>query len=146
VVIPTEERPQTAAQWRCAAEIVIGLTARAFDVPASKLVVKTRCRQPIAHARQAAIYLLHTVFGGTYEEAGRPFGRERTTVQYACSMIEDERDDLVFDRKLDLLEETLTRLWSLQRLRGENVSPAPEDRAPGEPLRGGARQGAMSAA
>nr|WP_305888878.1 helix-turn-helix domain-containing protein [Parvularcula maris] len=122
------------------------MTARAFDVPASKLVLKNRCRQPIAHARQVAMYLLHTVFGGTYEQAGMHFRRDRTTVKHACSMIEDERDDPAFDRKLEFLEETLMRLWSVERLRPPASIAAGLDPAADEVLRAHVPRGAMSAA
>jgi hypothetical protein len=32
------------------------------------------------------------------------FGRDRTTVAHACLIVEDRRDDPVFDRILELLE------------------------------------------
>jgi hypothetical protein len=37
-------------------------------------------------------------------DTGRLFGRDRTTVAHACGVIEDKRDDPLFDRALDLLE------------------------------------------
>lgn len=63
------------------------------------------------------MYLVHIVFGGTYKQVGALFGRERTTVAYACALVEDERDDAALDGKLDLLEEAIVRLWAIERLR-----------------------------
>ena len=42
--------------------------------------------------------------GLSLTETGRLFQRDRTTVAHACGVIEDRRDDPIFDRALDLLE------------------------------------------
>ena len=60
--------------------------------------------QEVALARQVAMYLAHVVCGLTLTDTGRLFGRDRTTVAHACCVIEDRRDDPLFDRALDLLE------------------------------------------
>jgi chromosomal replication initiation ATPase DnaA len=64
----------------------------------------TRGRANVALARQVAMYLAHVVCGMTLTDTGRLFGRDRTTVAHACGVIEDRRDDPLFDRALDLLE------------------------------------------
>jgi chromosomal replication initiation ATPase DnaA len=129
-MIPSRDRPVTPSEWSRAAELVVAVTSRAFKVPAKELLAHSRGEQRIAYARQVAMYLTHIVFGGTYQDAGAPFGRERTTVAYACSIVEDDRDEQSFDRKLDLLEEMLTRLWSLQELQDrENGRSAAKDQA-----------------
>ena len=53
------------------------------------------------------MYLAHVAFGLTLTEVGQVFARDRTTVAHACSLIEDLRDDLAFDRSLELLEGVL---------------------------------------
>ncbi|MEM9838919.1 MAG: helix-turn-helix domain-containing protein [Pseudomonadota bacterium] len=116
-MIRAEDRPEGPQEWCTAADLVIGVTARAFGVPRECFLLKRRSTADVAFARQVAMYLLHIVFGGTYKEAGELFGRERTTVAYACSLVEDERDDADLDRKLDLLEESLDRLWAIECLR-----------------------------
>ncbi len=50
------------------------------------------------------MYLAHVGCGLSLTQTGRLFGRDRTTVAHACGVIEDRRDDPVFDRVLDLLE------------------------------------------
>ena len=64
----------------------------------------TRGRARIAFARQVAMYLAHVACRLSLTDTGRLFGRDRTTVAHACTVIEDRRDDPVFDRALDLLE------------------------------------------
>jgi len=116
-MIRLEDRPQSEEARVKAADLVVSVTGRAFEVSRAELMAKTRSRTEIAFARQVAMYLLHIVFGLTYKETGDCFGRERTTVAYACSLVEDSRDDLDLDRKLDTLTESLERLWAVERLR-----------------------------
>jgi chromosomal replication initiation ATPase DnaA len=81
--------------------------ARTFAVRSRDLWSQTRGRPAVAFARQVAMYLAHVAFGLTLTEVGHVFARDRTTVAHACSLIEDLRDDLTFDRSLDLLEGVL---------------------------------------
>jgi len=56
------------------------------------------------------MYLAHVVLELSLTEVGQVFARDRTTVAYACSRVEDLRDGLVFDRSLELLESVLRAL------------------------------------
>jgi hypothetical protein len=58
----------------------------------------------LTRARHVAMYLANTLFGVSMAEIGRAFGRDRSTVIYACHVVEDERDDPAFDQKLELME------------------------------------------
>jgi chromosomal replication initiation ATPase DnaA len=84
-----------------AIELAIG---EVFGVGADDLHRMSRGRAKIALARQVAMYLAHVGCGLTLTDTGRLVGRDRTTVAHACEVIEDRRDDPVFDRALDLLE------------------------------------------
>lgn len=53
------------------------------------------------------MYLAHVAKGISLTAIGAAFGRDRTTVSYACSLIEDLRDDVEFDAELDRLEALL---------------------------------------
>ncbi|MDH4981281.1 helix-turn-helix domain-containing protein [Hyphomicrobium sp. D-2] len=75
-----------------------------FGVSESELRRASRGRANVALARQVAMYLAHVGCGLSLTEAGRLFERDRTTVAHACGVIEDRRDDPLFDRALDLLE------------------------------------------
>ena len=46
------------------------------------------------------MYLCHVVHALTFEAIGRVFGRDRTTVSYACRVVEDRRDDIWFDCRI----------------------------------------------
>ncbi len=78
--------------------------AQVFGVPPVDLCRTTRGRAQVALARQVAMYIDHITCGHSFTEVGGLFDRDRTTVAYACSMIEDRRDNPSFDRALELLE------------------------------------------
>lgn len=80
------------------------LVATAFDVDQTLLRLPSRGRAEVARARQVAMYLAHTTCGRTKTDVGAMFERDRTTVSHACDVVEDAREDLDFDRALELLE------------------------------------------
>ncbi|KKB76742.1 hypothetical protein VW35_16655 [Devosia soli] len=86
------------------------MVAREKHVPIRLLVHDSRCRADAARARQLAMYLAHVVKGISLTSIGAAFGRDRTTVSYACGLIEDLRDDARFDAELDRLETELNLL------------------------------------
>lgn len=88
-------------------ERVIELVAREYDVSKVLILHHSRCRASAARARQVAMYLSHVVLGQSLLDVGRAFGRDRTTVSHACSLIEDQRDDPTFDAQLDCFEAIL---------------------------------------
>jgi chromosomal replication initiation ATPase DnaA len=85
-------------------DVIEQAVTRVFGVDQSDLRRVTRGRARVALARQVAMYLAHVACGLSLTETGRLFGRDRTTVAHACGVVEDRRDDPVFDRALDLLE------------------------------------------
>ena len=85
-------------------EAIEQAVVQVFGVAHEDLRRSTRGRAKVALARQVAMYLAHVGCGLTLTETGRLFGRDRTTVAHACGVIEDRRDDPLFDRALDLLE------------------------------------------
>jgi chromosomal replication initiation ATPase DnaA len=108
--------PQSGATIRRSVDAAV---AQVFGVARRDLSVRTRGRQPAARARQVAMYVTHISCGITLTDVGSIFGRDRTTVAHACALVEDRRDDPVFDRVLDLLEwivrELVTRMGCLRR-------------------------------
>jgi hypothetical protein len=83
------------------------MTASVFDIRPSDLVQPDRGVRRIARARQIAMYLMHTSLSLSYVEIARLFERDRTTVSYACKVIEELRDIPATDDKLIEMERTL---------------------------------------
>ncbi|RYG56471.1 MAG: chromosomal replication initiator DnaA [Alphaproteobacteria bacterium] len=100
------DRPYSAREDAGLAD-VLALISREKSVPIRLLVHISRCRAETARARQLAMYLAHVVKGISLTAIGAAFGRDRTTVSYACGLIEDLRDDPKFDAELDRLEAEL---------------------------------------
>jgi hypothetical protein len=92
---------ESGRRLRAAIEAAV---AQVFGVGNAELFRATRGKAPVALARQVAMYLAHVACGLSFTEVGLVFGRDRTTVAHACRVVEDRRDDPVFDRVLELLE------------------------------------------
>ncbi|WP_409433473.1 helix-turn-helix domain-containing protein [Litorimonas sp. RW-G-Af-16] len=60
-------------------------------------------------ARQVAMYLLHVTYNVTLTRTAQLFSKDRSTVSHACNVVEDSRDDPVFDRKISKLESFLAQ-------------------------------------
>ncbi len=86
---------------------VVTLVSQHDNVPVSLIFSAARCRLGVARARQLAMYLTHVILGESLTAVGVAFGRDRTTVSYACGLIEDMRDDPHFDAKVTALEARL---------------------------------------
>ena len=93
--------PCRRRQMRLAIELAV---TRVFGVDHQSLERVSRGVAKVALARQVAMYLAHVGSGLSMTASGRLFGRDRTTVAHACLIVEDRRDDPLFDRALDLLE------------------------------------------
>lgn len=84
--------------------VVEHAVAQVFGVKRGDLHVATRGRANVALARQVSMYLAHVSCSMTLTEVGAVFQRDRTTVAHACGLVEDRRDDMAFDRTIELLE------------------------------------------
>lgn len=96
--------------------------AAIFGVDVCDLRSSRRGSPPVAFARQVAMYLGHVVCRLSLSEIGTVFSRDRSTVAHACGLVEDQRDDPIFDAKLDYLERAVLALLaalSLPRSRRE---------------------------
>jgi Bacterial dnaA protein helix-turn-helix len=98
------------------------IVARVFQVSPVQLRQRSRGLADAALARQAAMYLANVAGGVSFKDVGRGFGRNRSTVAYACGRIEDLRDDPRLDLSLSLLEGALRSTFRMPDLR--RTSPA----------------------
>ncbi|HHL43934.1 MAG TPA: chromosomal replication initiator DnaA [Hellea balneolensis] len=89
------------------AQIVAGIVSLEFGVPMAEIFAKTKAGAHQSFVRQIAMYLVHITFGLNYSRISKAFSRDRSTVAYGCEVIEDSREDPVFDAKLEELEQFL---------------------------------------
>lgn len=80
-----------------------------FGITADELACGSRGSPRASLARQVAMYLCHVGFALTFEGIGRLFHRDRTTVAYACRVIEERREDVWFDSRISALERVVVR-------------------------------------
>ncbi|MCR4265329.1 helix-turn-helix domain-containing protein [Nitratireductor sp. ZSWI3] len=85
-------------------ECVLDIVAALFNVSGRELRETGRSSTSVARVRQIGMYVAHVILGLNMTEVGRGFGRDRTTVQYACHLVEDMRDDDEFDRVVNMTE------------------------------------------
>jgi chromosomal replication initiation ATPase DnaA len=97
-------------------QFLLDMVALVYEVELPQLLSPTRGRKKIAFARQVAMYLAHTGGGLSLSCVGRMFNRDRTTVAHACALVEDARDEAVFDRTLNHLESAIACQMDLFRL------------------------------
>lgn len=112
-----------AVPENCLRDMLEGAVSDAFAVPRSALRHPTRGCARIAFARQVAMYLAHVAWGLRFTDIGRILERDRTTVAYACELVEDRRDDPTLDRTLDLLT------WALNHLRQRQIAGTDDQRS-----------------
>lgn len=89
------------------AAFVIALVGMAMGIPVRDIASERRNHAPAARARQTAMYLACITYQWPMSRIARAFDRDRTTVGYACRLIEDLRDDPNFDALVDSLERCL---------------------------------------
>lgn len=85
----------------------ITLVAAISGTSLETLVNIGRGSRRVCGARHLAMYLAHVAVGRQYLQVARLFGRDRTTVMWACALIEDRREDPAFDAHVSTLERLL---------------------------------------
>jgi chromosomal replication initiation ATPase DnaA len=90
-----------AVEW---CDMMIDIAAALFNVSGKELRSPARSTLDVTRVRQVAMYVSHVVLRLSMKDVGRGFGRDRTTVLYACHLVEDMRDDTDFDRIVATME------------------------------------------
>lgn len=89
------------------ARLTLAAVALEFGQPDLSLSPGHKGSKHTVFARQTAMYLLHTVRDLTMTRTAELFSRDRSTVSHALNVIEDSREDPVFNRKLEKVEDFL---------------------------------------
>lgn len=86
-------------------QITMKFVSLVFSVELKALDGPSRGLAKVALARQVVMYLMHVACRLSLADVGRICCRDRTTVRHACAVIEDRRDEPVFDQTIAMLEE-----------------------------------------
>jgi hypothetical protein len=75
-------------------------------------------RFAVAHVQQIAMYVCHVGLQLTMTDIASGFGRDRTTVGYACARVEDRRDDRAFDDLVGAVERVVGAVFAGKPVNG----------------------------
>src|SRR5262245_37761887 len=97
------------ARDEAAARLAAGVASYGLDVPIGEIIEggPGRGYSAVPFHRPVAMYLCHTAFELSLARVAIAFGRDRSTVAYACHQIEDRRDHPAFDGWIAALEAML---------------------------------------
>lgn len=102
------------------ATFVNQMVASAFELPAERLLRYDRGNAKAVRARQIAIYLMHTGLSFPLSKISYIYRKDRTTIGYACRVVEDLRDTPAFDDRIIELEQTISTVLKLASYIPEN--------------------------
>lgn len=71
-------------------------------------------------ARHVAIYLTYVALGTSFGRVAKAFGRDRSSVAYACKIVENRREDADFDDWCEQLEVGLKSVIGLRAIPTEH--------------------------
>ncbi len=114
------ERGMAMRRQAAQLSVVAGLVCATYGIGARSLLAPTRQCQPVAWARQVAVYLSHVGLGITLSATAAWFGRDPSTASHACRMVELARDQRHVDLALARLEQALC-CWREADLFGEEA-------------------------
>lgn len=100
--LPANRRRSERVMEVC--EAMIDVCAALYGVSSKEIRQTCKSTPDIVRVRQIAMYVMHVSLGVKMQEVGWAFARDRTTVRYACYVIEDLRDDDDFDRTIATTE------------------------------------------
>lgn len=92
---------------------LIDLIAVLFSVSGRHLRSPKRHGRAIARVRQIGMYIAHTTLGMRMVDVATGFGRDKSTVMYACHLVEDMRDDLEFNQIVARVEQIVRAAFHL---------------------------------
>ena len=98
------------------------LTAFALGMKTEDVLGGGRGTPAVSRARHIAMYLLRAGLGMSLARVARAFTRDRSTVSYACQIIEDLRDDPDFDIWIEQLSVGLSSVAVLGEAPDERPS------------------------
>jgi chromosomal replication initiation ATPase DnaA len=108
-----------AGPWeRAVVELTVGMAAMAVGISTLEIISMNRGDARQIFARHLAMYLAVSGFSLPLGRVGRMFGRDRSTVAYACAQIEDRRDDPVFDMQVSALEAAVREVAEATQVAG----------------------------
>lgn len=107
-------RPRASAEETARVRIVHALVEEMFELACEGRLAPAEARSRArCHSRQIAMYLCRVVLSMRYRAIAGVFGRERSTAIHGCAMVEDRRDDKVYDAFVDRCERCVRAVFQV---------------------------------
>jgi chromosomal replication initiation ATPase DnaA len=100
-------KKQTLPHQSHQVDLVIATVCLEFGVTETDIKNPKRQGRHLRFARQVAMYLSHIIYEMNHTLIGERFAKDRSTISHACKVVEESRDDPVFDMKIIKLENFL---------------------------------------
>ena len=124
---PAEVRwpPHTihSAPLKTTCRIVRQLVGEMVLLFGDRVLIRRDRRRMACHVRQIAMYVCHVALRISQTDIGETFGRDRTTVRHACHVVEDRRDDPVFDDFITAVERIVVAVFGTLEVAGHEGRP-----------------------
>jgi hypothetical protein len=91
--------------------IVRQVVAEMVMLTGDRVQMRRDRRRAVCHIRQIAMYVCHVTLSIPLTDIGQAFGRDRTTVGHACSVVEDRRDNTAYDEFLSIIERLIATIF-----------------------------------
>jgi len=114
---------QRRADDQAAARLAADVASYALNVPVEAILGARRGAPPTTFARQVAFYLCHVGFELSIARVAAAFGRNASTVAYACHAMEDRREEAQFDLWIGELETMLRQAPRPERRSAPESAP-----------------------
>lgn len=107
--------PLPSSMIRLLCHSVSRVTEEMLGVSQEPGLLRSDRRRHRCQIRQMSMYLCHVVLGLPQHEVASAFGYDRSTVSYACQVIEDRRDNKALDQFLTVLERIVAVLAQVSK-------------------------------
>ena len=104
VAVSLQSLPTTDRGRGVSCRFVQMLADEMVALAGDRIQLRRDCRRTRCHTRQIAMYVCHVALQIPQSDVGAAFGKDRSTVGYACSVVEDRRDNRAFDHFVSALE------------------------------------------
>ncbi|MCM2293468.1 transposase [Allorhizobium sp. BGMRC 0089] len=113
--IPSDSSLSADIATRALCHSVNRVTDEVMGLLAHPALQRSNRRRHRSQVRQISMYLCHVVLGLPQNEVALAFGYDRSTVSYACHVIEDRRDNKALDELLIGLERIVSAMSSVAK-------------------------------
>ena len=92
-----QSRPAGAVPLKAVCRVIHQMVGELVLLFGDRFLERRDRRRLACHVRQISMYVCHVALRMPQNNIGEAFGRDRSTVSHACHVVEDRRDDPVFD-------------------------------------------------